>query len=269
MLKKNNLFLLIAGLLIINTAGFFLKYFEYDTFFILLGFRFHFSIVILFLFLLPVISYNSVKKFFTHPVKYRFSLFLFTALLPLLLIPIDYFILDYFKFSDKNYFFELGLSSIIDYPIYLAWNAPQLFMFFILLNESVKINFPKAFLITLTLFLFEIIPIEILEGIESVEINYLMIIEYSLAVLLVSLLVSKIKNIYIFTLLSFTILWAAVLFLGGDSMAVKILLAGRYETWHGLINPGKLFEYPEYLKPFYLFVMIVLATLFIRKKENE
>jgi hypothetical protein len=268
--EKPKLSFLIAGLLFLNTAGFFLRYFEVDTFFILLGFRLHFSIIFFFLLIIKRINFSTVKEMFLHPAKQKYALILVVAFLPLLFVPLDMFLLEEFNFADKDYFFELGLSSIADYPVYLIWNAPQLFLFFVLVNTAIgsqKYKFYKASLITFLLFLYEIIPLNIFNGLSFEEINILAAAEFLLISFLAGFFLSRFNNIYLFTLLLFTLLWGTVLFFGSSSsMVVKIILASQYESWSGLINPGNKFPVTDYLPLFYLFILLIFSSFHLKKR---
>ncbi|HSP87383.1 MAG TPA: hypothetical protein VLN45_04570, partial [Ignavibacteriaceae bacterium] len=131
MSNNRNSLIVIFVILIVNAAGFLLRYFQLDTYFILIGFRFHLSLLIPFLIVLKYVDFTFVKELIIHPSKQRFLFILILSFLPLLFIPVDMFLLKEFKVGEQDYFFELGLSSITDYPIYLLWNTPQLFIFFI------------------------------------------------------------------------------------------------------------------------------------------
>ena len=254
----------------VNVAGFLLRYFQLDTYFILIGFRFHLSILISFLFILNYIDFNSVKEMFIHPSKQRFIFILILSFLPLLFIPLDMFILNQFKVAEQDYFFEFGLSSIVDYPVYLIWNSPQLFMFFIFMNTvliSPKYKFVKASLLTLFLFLYEIVPFDGVV-INFGAINYLIIVSYFLTVLLAGLFISRVKNIYLFTVVLFSVLWGLVLSFGSSSETIiNILLASQYESWSGFIRPGKKFEFAEYMLPAYLFIILIFSILLLKKNK--
>ena len=263
-------------ILIINASGFFLRYFGLDTYFILIGFRFHFSLFISFLFILNYIDFNSVKEMFIHPSKQRFVFILVLSFLPLLFIPIYFFILKQFKVAEQDHFFELGLSSIVDYPVYLIWNAPQLFMFFIFMNTvliSPKYKFIKASSVTLFLFLYEIVPLDAAINYTAInysKINYAAVASFIFAIFLTGLFISRVKNIYLFTVVLFSVLWGTVLAFGSSSETiVNILLASQYESWAGFIKPGRKYEYAEYLLPAYLFLLHLFSILILKKNKKS
>lgn len=273
--NKKNFLLFFLVIIIVNAAGILLKYFQLDTYFIFIGFRFHLSLLISFLCILNYIDFASVKEMFIRPSKQRFVFILILSLLPLLFIPLDMFILKQFKVAEQDYFFEFGLSSIVDYPIYLIWNTPQLFMFFIFMNTiipSPKYKFIKALLVIFFLFFYEIFPIDSkinFAEINYTEINYSGFVSCFFAVLLTGLFISRIKNIYLFALVLFSVLWGTVLSFGTNSKTViNILFATHYESWSGFIAPGKKFEYAEYLLPAYLFVLLIFSIFVLKKNKT-
>lgn len=208
---------------------------------------------------------------FVHPLKQRFVLILTLAFLPLLFIPFDFFILKQFNIADQDYFFELGLSSIIDYPVYLLWNAPQLFMFFIFMNTVLKLTkfkFLKASLLTLFLFIYEFIPFEKTE-VNFSSFNYFTIASFFFMAVLSGLFISRVKNIYLFAIILFSVLWGIVISFGSSSETlVNILLASKYESWAGFIKFGKKFEYTEYLQPAYLFLITIFSFIVLKKSKT-
>ncbi len=269
MSKKIKLFQIIAGLLFINIAGFFLRYFELDTYFILLGFRFHFSLVISFLLILSYIDFISVKEMFVNPLRQKFIGFILFLLLPLLFIPLDIFILKKFDLTDQDYFFELVLSSIVDFPIYLVWNTMQFFMLYIFLKAVItysKYIFIKASLIAFLLFLYEIIPLE--NYFDNSSYNYKSAIYLVIGGLLTGLFFSGLKNIYLFTLSLFTILWVNVLLFGSNTKAVvNILLASQYYSWEGIIKLTK--GLTIFIQPVHLFLVLIISIFILRKNKNK
>ena len=209
-----------------------------------------------------------------HPSKQRFIFILILSFLPLLFIPVDIFLLKEFKVGEQDYFFELGLSSITDYPIYLLWNTPQLFIFFIFMSTvitSPKYKFVKAFLVIFFLFLYEIIPIEILIKTSTInfeKINYIPFVSFFFVSLLGGLFISRIKNIYLFTLVLFTVLWGIILSFGSSSETlINMLLASQYEAWTGFITVGRKHEYVMYFQPAYLFIIIIFSFIVLKKTK--
>lgn len=261
--------------IIVNAAGILLKYFELDTYFIFIGFRFHFSLIISFLCILNYIDLASLKEMFVHPAKQRFVLILILSFLPLLVIPLDMLVLNQFKVAEQDYFFEFGLSSIVDYPVYLIWNVPQMFMLFIFMNTvifSPKHKFIKAFLIIFSLFFYEIFFVYSkinFADIHFSEINYSDVTSYIFAVLLTALFISRVNNIYLFAVILFSVLWSAVLTFGSNSETIiNILLASQYESWSGFIKPDKNL-YAMYIQSAYLLLIIIFSFFVLKVKISS
>ncbi len=271
MSRKPGILFIFLIIVLVNVVGLVLKYFNLDTYFILIGFRFHLSILISFLLILGYINFNSVKEMFIHPEKQKYIFILLLVFLPLLFIPLDIFILKQFKVADQDYFFEFGLSSIVDYPIYLIWNVPQLFMFFIFMNtilESAKYKFIKASLLTLFLFLFEIIPTNEYKF-NFTAINYFTAASFLITAILTGLYISRVKNIYLFAVMLFSVLWGTILSFGSSSETIiNILLASQYQSWQGFINPGKKFEYTQYLTPMYILLIVIFSFIIFKRNRK-
>jgi len=256
-LSKNiKLFQLITGLLITNIAGFFLRFFEFDTYFILIGFRFHISILLSFLFILYKSDVGSIKDFFVDLPYKRYSVIIVIVALPIAAIYLFLLVSGKISIADPDYFYEFGLSSIVDYPIYLIWNLPQLFMFFLFLNiiKSEKHQFIIVTLLSVLLFTFEFVPIH-------EEINYMVIAGMLLSSLIAALLVINFKNIYLFSISIFSILWISILSFGSSSKKlINILFASQYEGWEGFFAVSK--ELSAYIIPAYFGIVLIILFLF-------
>ena len=124
---------LILAILLVNASGLYLKYFNLSTYIILFGFRFHMS------FVLPlIIVFNSnflpyIKRSFLKPEWRKAPFYLFLILLPLLIETGGLYIIHKIDIGDPEYFYEFGISSIADYPVYLIWNFPQMILLYFFL----------------------------------------------------------------------------------------------------------------------------------------
>jgi hypothetical protein len=245
---------LTAGILITNVAGFFLRYYKFDTYFILIGFRFHISLFLPFLLLLYKADLHFIKSFFVSPSYKRYSIIIIIVIIPLLIIYLSLYLSRNLEMGDPDYFYEFGLSSIVDYPVYLVWNLPQLFMLFLFLNSvKEKYQFIKITLLVILLFAFEFVPI-------NEKPNYLSLAGLLLSSFIIALLVTNFRNIYLFAISVFSIFWFIILSFGNPSKElINILFAARYEAWEGFFEVSKKFT--DYVIPAYL--GIVLLTLFL------
>jgi hypothetical protein len=249
-------FYLLAGILITNVAGFFLRFYKLDTYFILIGFRFHIGLCLPFLLLFYKTDLHFVKSFFVSPIYKRYSIIIIIVIIPLLTIYLSLYFSKNFSIGDPDYFYEFGLSSIVDFPIYLVWNLPQLLMVFLFLNSVKQKNqFIKITLLVILLFAFEFIPIR-------EKINYIALASLLLSSLIIALLITNFRNIYLFALSVFSIFWFSILSFGSSSKElINILFAAKYEAWEGFFEINKKFT--DYVIPAY-FGIVLLALFLLR-----
>ena len=172
----------------------------------------------------------------------------------LVIIYLSLYISGNLSIGDPDYFYEFGLSSIVDYPVYILWNIPQLFMFFLFLNSvKRKYQFVKILLLVVSVFAFEFIPIQ-------ERVNYIALAGLLLSSLIVALLTTNFRNIYLFALSVFSIFWVSVLSFGSSSRElINIIFAARYDAWEGFFEINK--RLADYIIPAYL--GIVFLALFL------
>ncbi len=234
---RPGIFKIILAVILVNTAGFILRYFNLDTYIIIIGFRFHLSLILPFFIVFKEDYLKEIKQLFVNP-EYNKTLSPLTWIAaPLVIIGIIFYLFKILKLGDPEYFYELGLSSIFDYPVYLIWNAPQLLLFFFFLYFStykVKAKFFLTFLLIVLLFTYEFIPLE--KG----KFLYLNSINFLLTALIISLILQFYLNIYWFVIIVFTILWSNILSFGsGSSNLIHLFLAAHYISWEGFFEITK------------------------------
>jgi hypothetical protein len=256
---------MVISLIILNAAGILLRVFNLDTYFILVGFRFHISFILPFLVIFQKDQLHFIKKLFVDPQHKRTVLPLLWILLPLIIVAGVLFFLKKIEIGDPDYFYEFGLSSIVDYPIYLIWNFPQVFCLFIFLALSATIsrkNFLLIPAISFFLFAFEFIPLNI-KSIDYYGITSLLLIS-----LTIGLLIKYFQNIYWFTIVVFSIFWLHFLAFGSSSEEIiHLLFASQYSNWDGFLEVKKTFA--VFILPAQLGIMflIVLISSSFRKKS--
>jgi len=263
--NRNYLFQIILAIVLVNASGLILRYFNLDCYVILIGFRFHLSLVLPFLILLRFINYQELKRVLIHPDYNQTFQPLAWIFLPFIIVLAALFILKKIEIGDPDYFYEFGLSSIFDYPIYLVWNFPQLFMFsafIILIQPSLKFKPLFTALTAILLFAFEFVPIG------NSKINIVNIISLIFAAVSASLLVKYYQNIYWAAIIVFTIFWANLLAFGSNSQTmIHILFASQYESWDGFFDVAK--DYHLYLLPFQLFITMLIIYFSTFKKRSK
>ena len=256
-MDKPNLLYIAFVIIIINAAGFLLRYLDIDTYIILIGFRFHLSAVFSLLFIFRVRYQKLIKESFLKPQHKNLFPYLTWIILPSGILFALLFLTKNIELGDPEYFYEFGLSSIIDYPIYFLWNVPQLFvvfLFLILSTEGLRLKFAAVMLVSFLLFAFEFIPLE-KESINYFDIGNLLILS-----LITSIVINCFRNIYLFSFLIFSILWVNLLNFGSSSKEmVNLLFASQYLEWEGFFVVSK--EYSDYLFTACLALTLVLVII--------
>ncbi|MGE5352373.1 MAG: hypothetical protein ACM3P0_09840 [Acidobacteriota bacterium] len=255
-------------IILINVCGFLLKLYGLDRHIILLGFRFHISLLIPCILLFRENAFGTIKKSLSDFSVGKFlSAFLFAILPPLLLMG-GLYLINGIELSDPDYFYELGLSSIVDYPVYLIWNLPQLIILGLFLNfimSGKKYKFPLILLVIVSLFAFELIPL----GKENFRLTS--VLDFLMASLLFSLFFSRINNVYYMTLYIFTFLWSHVLLFGtGIKALVNLLLAKNYDSWEGFftVTVKSISMYTFLLQAGISLILLLFMFVLFYKKDN-
>ena len=262
---KINLPQIILAIILVNAAGLVLNYFNLDSYIILVGFRFHLSFVLPFLLILMNINTTKLKQNLLHPLYNKTFQPLSWIFLPFIILLAVLFILKKIEIGDPDYFYEFGLSSVVDYPIYLIWNLPQLLMFtafLILIQPSLKFQSLSTMFITFLLFVFEFIPLH------KAKLDVIDLVSLLLASLSIGFLVKYFQNIYWLAVIIFTIFWENLLAFGSGSPAmIHILFASQYESWDGFFDVAKNLH--SYLLPFQLFITMVIINLSSLRKSSK
>jgi len=263
--EKKNIFRIIAAVILTNAAGLLLRFLKLDTYLILLGFRFHLSFVLPFLIVFRESHFNMIKDVLAHPKYNKVLLQLIWIFLPLIILLSILYLSHNIDLNDPDYFYEFGLSSIVDYPIYLLWNLPQLLFFaffvFIVINMFGKKYFNIA-AITILIFAYEIIPL----GKEKFDwLNILVIV---LSAISASLIMKYFQNVYWFAIIVFTLFWECLLAFGSNSkMLINILFAARYHSWDGFFTVTDKFV--PYLLPAQILLAALLITVTLSASKNK
>jgi hypothetical protein len=241
---------------------FLLKVLGYNSYFFLLGFRFHLSIVIPFVFLLWRTGFFHIKNTLLTVEYKKIVPVLLIMIVPLLFITGSLFVFEKVKIIEPEYFYELGLSSIFDFPVYFIWNLPQilfLYSFLLLLKEKNRYFLLSTFFL-LSLFFFEFIPL----GKDKFEIFD--IIDYIVTLFFVTVLFYRVENFYSFALILFFTLWCSLLLYGSSSeQLVQLLLARNYDKWEGFFKIDKLLL--QYIFMTEVFVTTILLFFVTPKKH--
>lgn len=266
-MKKTGFFSLVIAIITVNIAGLLLHYFHLNNYVIFFGFRFHLSLVLPFFIVFRREQLAYIKKLFSNPHHKRTVLPLLWILLPTAILIGSLFLLKMLRIGDPDYFYEFGLSSIIDYPVYLLWNFPQALMLFIFLCVTTARTdkiFTTAFLSALLVFAYEFIPLELN------NIDYLQPVSFLLIALSAGLMVKFFRNIYWFVIVVFSVLWIYFLCFGsGSEEIVNLLFAAQYNSWEGFfVVNKKAFQYLLPAQLFLTFITILISAFFGARKQS-
>ncbi len=251
-------------LLVVNFTGTALKYFDYDRYLLLLGFRFHLSFVVPLFFILKKINKDDLKTFLIPANNFRLFPFILVIISIIIVTGVLYFF-EIISIGDPEFFYEFGLSSVFDYPVYLIWNLPQLlslFFFISIVIDKRNYKFLYSVIIISLLFLYEFIP----HNNSVININdFLLVI---LFIFIATILNIYFKNIYSTVITFFTLVWSDFLIWGSKSETVtNILYASQYKQWEGFFSVIKLISgYVHFFIPFFVLLILSLSLFFIKKK---
>ena len=256
----------LIAVLLVNAVGFALKYFELDTFIILLGFRFHLSAILPLLIVINARHLSLIKDSFLHPLFVKVGRVILTLFFTSLLFLSVLYLINKIEIGDPEYFYEFGLSSIVDYPIYLVWNSINLiclFFFFLLINKSFKNSFMVILASAILIFAYEFIPLR------KMIFNYESIAAFVILSLILTISIKFFNNIYLFVVLIFSIIWFSLLAFGTtSSLLVNLFFAARFTGWEGFFIADK--NISAYLIPaIYLLMLMSLIVLSLFRKRKS
>jgi hypothetical protein len=242
--------------------NFALRFFNLPNYFFFLGFRFYGIILLTGIFLYFYSGKDIWKQsLFSFSFK-KFYRYLFFVTLPPAIVAGGLFLLNKIELGDPDYFYELGLSSIVDFPIYFIWNLPQFLILYTLL-QSVDSSFRLKVIPNFILLFFFFSP-ELL-SFPKISFNVFSIISVALVLLTLTLLIYKKKNPLTFSFYIFTSVWIALLLFGSSSETLlQTFLAKTYTSWDGFFEINKKFA--PYILPSYFFLSL-FSVLFLKKES--
>ncbi|MDP3683930.1 MAG: hypothetical protein Q8S01_08350 [Ignavibacteria bacterium] len=249
-------------LLILPGLNFALRFFNLPNYFFFIGFRFYGIIFLAGLFLFFYQGLEAIKQTLLSISFKKLLRIFFYVLIPPVVIISTLFVLKKIELGDPDYFYELGLSSFVDFPLYFVWNFPQFFILFTLLKTiefSFKLKILPNFLLLLLFFLPEIFIFP------KISVSVVAAVCSAILFLAISLFVNKKSNPLSFTLYFFITVWMALLLFGSQSETLlQLFLAKTYTTWDGFFEVNKkfvLFIFPAY------FFLSLLPIIFMRKES--
>jgi hypothetical protein len=239
---------------------------DLSTFVIIIGFRFHLALILPFFFIVTGLKAVEFKNAFKDPPYKRNYPFLLSLFITTGIIFLVFYILQFITPGDPEYFYELGLSSLVDLPVYFIWNSINLILFFFFLTfaaDRIGHNIILIALLIASLFIYEFIPL----GGEETDI--IGIINVVFTSVLIAILITRFRNIYWFTLFIYLLLWIFILLFGSSyPPLIRMIYASQYSSWEGFFIIETLFRSYSYL----LYVFFITLTLFFlsfKKKTDK
>ncbi len=256
---------IIIVIVLVNAIGLLLRYYDLDRYFIFIGFRFYLSLFLPIIIIFRSNIFSKLKEILSHPKYNKTYQPLGWIFIPIILVLAILYFTKKIDVGDPDYFYEFGLSSVFDFPIYVIWNLPQLIMFFtflFLIQTSLKFPFAQTLLIILLLFIFEFIPID------KSKFNIIDLVSLLLIASSISFLIKYFQNIYWISLFTFIVLWSGMLAFGSNSETmIHLLFAAHYQSWDGFFEVAKNWE--NYLQPVQLaFTLILISISVLLRKSN-
>lgn len=261
-MKKISIPIYLLLLLILPGLNIALRFFDLPNYFFFIGFRFYGIILLAGIFLYfysgkeiwkQSLLSLSFKKFYRH---------IFFILLPPAIVIGGLFLLNKIELGDPDFFYELGLSSIVDFPIYFIWNLPQFLILYTLL-QSVETSF-RLKVIPNFILLFFFFSAEFVSS-PKISFNIFSIISFALILLTLTLFIYKKKNPLTFSFYIFTSIWMALLLFGSSSeTSLQTFLAKTYTSWDGFFEINKKFT--QYILPSYFFITLI-PVVFLKRES--
>lgn len=252
-----NIFLIaFVSALISNIFGYWLISNELDEYIIIAGFRIYVILLIptssIVLFKLSVFDKNYFfGELNSGLLKIILSVFgVYAAAL------IIVFLITETSINEPEYMYEFGATSIIDFPIYFVWNAPNIFCVYIM-GRTFK-HKECSILITVLFFLFhffyKLYPFNF-EMTNGHEYAFFLFILLTLIVF-----AYRLGNVFEYGALIFTTMWLFIYLFGSDSKTlINLLFAKNYDSWEGFI---KFNENEEWIKSVILLFLFLFFNIF-------
>lgn len=254
--------LIISVILAANITGLLLAFLNIPETLFIAGFRFHFFTIIIIITLAikkTIPDFRNELRNIKPSLLWQFLLYFLFLLLPVCLL--YYFKL--IKFSDPDFLFELGASSLTDLPLYILWLAPLFFAIYLWYSLLIKLPWGRILVFIFGFLPFLYISYSPADGhIQPEKLLY----PFTYGIILSAATLSR--NFYFFYFWAYIPLWVFVLAAGTtEQRLLQNLLARTYEEWEGIFSlKGKVTEYKFFI--FYAFSLLLLLINFFTNRRT-
>jgi len=265
-LKKDISVRLFFSVLLINVIGLFLKYNGFNDYIIILGFRFQLSLTLPVVFFLRDDFLSEFKDIVLTSVKEHYSARAFVMTVPILLLGAALYYIGKIDLGDPEYFYEFGVSSIFDAPVYLLWNLPQILFFALIMKLASRYYTHSTFVIpfvTVFFFMYRFEPIN-----KGEVFNYVYLAGYLFFAVSAGTMIVKFGNLFLSVFFIYFVPWLFFLCIGsGTKEVINLLFAARYNSWEGMLwIDDKIYPFISVIYFGVAFLGVLSASLFNAKK---
>ena len=216
--------------------------------FIIWGFRLYLPFILLAILLVVLVWLE--KKYFANNSRnstYITGSFSLAVLFQykyvvLLVVLLSLFLFTFLWFSSEvsfektEYFYEIGVSSIIDFPTYFIWSTPSMLCLYFAVSFY---NRNKTLLFFFIIFVIALVLLnsDLLENnfAKLSLVNFLGIFNIFLIIIMLYVMYVKVKSYFVFQFILFLLVWIAVLVLGSESkLLTNFFIAKSLDMWNGL-----------------------------------
>lgn len=149
------------------------------------------------------------------------------------------YLTGYLEFTEPDFMYELALTSLVDFPVYVIWNALFLLTPFLYIRSASGTKKSGLFFVSLLfplLFALQIYQFPVTKAAAEDYISLLLIITGFI------FLINTAGSILSYLLTSYFLLWVNLIAFGTESkFLLNTILASRYQSWEGLFSGGEIF----------------------------
>lgn len=239
-MSSRNIFLLVVFFISTNLVLLFYKFFEIIPQVYFLGFRLNpFLLIFLLLMYLEKRPWTELIEPFKTFGKFKhWFIGLFIPVLAGGIILLTGLLFGKFRTTHPEYFYEFGISSILDFPTYLVWTLPILLGLIYIWMILFRSETATRVLIHSLTFALGFIGIFIINFNPKLLLNYVGVLLLIFSVMCWTYgFYGYTKSLWVSSFTFFVQIYVIVLLFGStDSFLIKTFFARNYEKWDGFFS---------------------------------